>query len=246
MELFKKLGLTNIEIKVYQALIELHEAPIGEIIARSGVPSSHIYKAIDSLTSIGLISYSIRKKRKFYKITSKEALKEIIESKREDLKKVEDELEKALPSLFDSKLSASTGEIIVYEGIPGIKASINNMLSTLNKGDTYYVLGAPAIINNRLNGFFLDIHHKRVEKGIKYRIIYNQDDKEFAKQRVKQKLTDVAIQQSNSSVEIAIYKDTVQFVFLDKKYRLIEIKNENLAKTMLIYFDLVWTSAHKI
>lgn len=247
MEILHKLGLTNNEIKIYTALGKMRKGKMSEIVLKSGVPSSHFYPALNALISNGLISFELTGKRKMYKLTSKDALREILESKKEEVSKWENELESALPSIFSNfNVSDDESEIKIYEGVAGIKSAIMKMLEILSKEDTYYVLGAPVLINDRLNGFFRDIHNKRIKKGIKYRIIYNKEAEEFARERSKQKLTEVRVQKLNNSVEIAIYKDIIQFVFLGKKYRLIEIKNSFLANTFLSYFEILWAQSNKM
>lgn len=247
MDILNKLGLTNTESKVYITIGKLGKTTIGEVIKESGVQSSHIYPAINSLISKGLLSNSFLKKRRLFQLTTKSALKELLDSKREEIKIMEKELDQKIPSLFSNLRNDNNSlDITVYEGIAGIKAAIENVLNRLNKGGNYYVLGAPAIINNRLNGFFIDFHKRRIAHRINYKIIYNMDAKEFAKQRLMQELTEVRVQNLNNSVEIAIYQDVVQFVFLDKKYKLIEVINDSLAKTMLSYFNIVWYQSTRL
>ena len=56
MEILQELGLTQREIRVYLALLELGSTTTGSIIKRSEVPNSKIYEILESLQNKGLVS----------------------------------------------------------------------------------------------------------------------------------------------------------------------------------------------
>ena len=55
-EALKSIGLTEGEIKIYLALLELGSSSIGQIIKRSGISGSKTYEVLDRLSQKGLIS----------------------------------------------------------------------------------------------------------------------------------------------------------------------------------------------
>ena len=58
----EKIGLTEGEIKVYLALIELGSSSITSIIKKSGISGSKTYEVLDRLASKGLIAHITKNK----------------------------------------------------------------------------------------------------------------------------------------------------------------------------------------
>src|SRR3989344_282919 len=138
--LLEQLGLEKSEIKVYVTLLELGLSTTGLIVKRSGVPSSRIYDVLESLIDKGLVSYAIIKNTKHFKSANPERLYELIDEKRKILSEKENELRKLLPELKKKQQIAEAVEkkeqkIQMFEGIKGIKTALENVLTTLKKGD---------------------------------------------------------------------------------------------------------------
>ena len=55
--ILEDLGLTQAEIKVYIALLELGSSSAGQILEKSGLQNSVVHRALNSLIEKGLISY---------------------------------------------------------------------------------------------------------------------------------------------------------------------------------------------
>ena len=60
----REAGLTDGEIKVYLALLELGAATTGPIIEKSGIARSIIYQILDKLMQKGLVSMVMKDKTK--------------------------------------------------------------------------------------------------------------------------------------------------------------------------------------
>ena len=61
-DLFRKIGLTEGETKVYFALLKLGEATIGNIGKESKVSKSKLYDILDKLIARGLVGHVIKNK----------------------------------------------------------------------------------------------------------------------------------------------------------------------------------------
>ena len=65
------LGMTNSQIKVYLALLEIGEVKTGDIIKKSGLQSSVVYYSLTQLIEIGLATFILKGKIKYFSATIK-------------------------------------------------------------------------------------------------------------------------------------------------------------------------------
>lgn len=214
----------------------------GKIVSESGVPSSHIYHVLDSLSAKGLVTKFTERNVMRFEVVAPDSLLRLFEERKRKILSHEAELKDFVAGL--RMQTARPGEgIRTYEGIAGIKSSIERMLATLKAGETYYVLGAPAIANKKLNAFFVDVHKRRVRKKIKFRILYNRNAAAYATERKRMPYTKVRLLDMDTPTEICIYHDVVQVIIFSERPVLLEIKSKETAKSMLQYFEMMWKRA---
>ena len=249
--ILQKIGLDKVEIKTYLALLELGISPTGEIVKKSRIPSSRIYNVLESLMEKGLVSYTIIKNTKYYKSHNPNRLKDIIANKKKQLLEEEKSLMQFLPNLEKTYLSGQKLEsreeqkIQTFEGIAGIKTALENVLNILEKDETFIVFGAPRIGNEKLHGFFNDFHKRRAKKGIKYKVIYNYDAKEYGKERKNYPLTKVKYLSKELSTPSVfwIFDEYVALVVFSNEPIALVIKNKEIKESFVAYFNLIWKIA---
>lgn len=246
-DILETLGLSKAEGKAYSALISLGSSTTGRIIKESGIPSSHIYEVLKRLIDKGLATYFISNNTKYFQATPPEGLIALYKKKKEELLSREERIiEQARQFALIANLAKDEQDIKIYEGLQGIRSSIEKMLSTLKAGETYYVLGAPLIGNKKLNAFYRDVHARRVKQKIAFRIIYNRSAEAFAKEREKLPYTQVRIADIDAPTELCVFGEYAQIIIFSKKPILIEIKNREVAEGFLSYFNAIWEKARKI
>ena len=87
-----QFGLSEKEAKVYLACLELDDSVASEIAIKSNLPRTLVYDILERLIDLGLISYSIRDNKKFFRASDPEELLRILHEK-------EEAVSKALPEL---------------------------------------------------------------------------------------------------------------------------------------------------
>jgi len=250
IKILEDIGLDKNETRVYLALLELGLTSTGSIVERSGIPSSRIYLILEQLIQKGLVSHTQIKNIKHFKAHDPKRLYEFIDLQRKKLSQKENELSKILPLLKEKQLLGEHAEkkeqkIQMFERIEGIKTALESVLEVLNKGDLFIVFGAPKIGNERLNAFFNAFHKKRIRKGIKYRVIYNADAREFGEERKKYKLTEVKYLEEgiNTPSVFWIFKDYVALVVFSEEPIALLIKNKQITQSFNSYFEIMWKIA---
>ena len=246
-QILEEIGLERNEIKVYLTLSDLGLTTTGVLVKKSGVPSSHIYQVLQHLIEKGLVSYTTIKNTKHFKAQDPKRLYEFIDSQKKLLLEKENELSQIIPELKQKQLLAEKLEkkeqkVQTFEGIKGIKTALENVLNILKKGDEFIVFGSPRIGSEKLHGFFNDFHKRRAKKGIKYKIIYNSDAKEFGEERKKYELTEVRFlpRGMNTPSVSWIFKDYVALVVFSEEPVALVIKNKQMVESFNSYFKFMW------
>ncbi len=200
-EILEKIGLARPEIKVYLALVELGVTTTGPLSKKSCVPTSNIYPILNGLVSKGLVSYSITANKKYYKAENPERLQEFVKQQKEQLERQENKLSGFISELLKKQAkSVETQETFMYGGIRGIKTALELVLKILNNNDTFHVIDASKISNERLMGYFNDFHKRRAKRKIKYKIIYGFESLKYAKERKTYPLTKVKVLPKNIKI----------------------------------------------
>jgi sugar-specific transcriptional regulator TrmB len=240
--ILEKIGLTGGESKVYLALLRRGVSTIGGIIKESGVSNSKVYDILDRLNKKGLVGISMINNRKNFEAKNPSRINELVRFKEDEIKKVKN----ILPELEDSYRNAeSIQEAEILQGTKGIKTFTEMILEKLEKGDTFYILGPQRGSIESLGAYFQEWHKRRAKKGVKCKILYNQDLEQREKEIKGAALTGVRLLPKNVQTPalIDIGKDYVATILFGERPLCIVIKNKKIAEGYLSYFELLWKGA---
>jgi sugar-specific transcriptional regulator TrmB len=242
-QILEEIGLTKTEIKIYLALLKLGQVTTTNIVKEARIHASKVYEFLEKLIQKGLVSYTIKSNKKHFRAADPEFLKEFLREKRSKIQEQEKEIDKILPEL---KLMKKTEKDVIrseiYEGLRGVK-SIYEKILTMQKGETQYIIGAPRIANELIEGYLLDWHKRRIKRGIKCKYIYDSNARRYGKVREEMKLTQVKYLPKNivSPTWIEIFKDNVVIGHLKGRNAILFlIQDKEIAKGYLDYFKLIW------
>lgn len=247
-ELLEDIGMTKSEISVYFALLDIGPSTTGPIIKRAGIASGKAYIILDKLILKGLVTYVIKSGVKYYQAKDPERLIDYIREKEDELKEKEKKLLSIIPFLKNKYNSAKYKPIAeIYEGVKGFKTFYEFILKRLERGDEVDVMGAPKIAMERFEAYIYNWNKKRIKLGIKMRIIYNHDCKEFGKKREKMRLTKVRYMKKNLETPTwtNIFKDYVAIINVHGNPVCFLIKNDEAAKSYRNYFEFIWKNSEK-
>jgi len=182
-KIFTQLGLNNTEVKVYLALLKLDGSTVGPIIKEAKISDSKIYFILNTLKEKGLVNYFIKNNVKHYQANDPNNLLYIIDKKENDLNNLKLELKKRIIPEIEArkKEKEDKQEAFVYESMNGIKSAFIYMLDTLKKGETYDVFAHDdqLLANKEIINFFNQHHKRRIERGIKVRLLYPENNREI-------------------------------------------------------------------
>ncbi len=125
----KKLGLSEVEIKIYETALMKGNATIAEIAAQAEVKRPTAYVAAERLEELGLFVRTTQGKKMVFTAGSPEKLKNLARKMRRKVIVAELALEELLPRLETLLDRASTPapQVHSYEGIVGVKNVIEDI-----------------------------------------------------------------------------------------------------------------------
>jgi len=162
-EELKLLGLNDVDIKVYLALLKLGESSAAEIAAKAEIPRASVYDVLERLGQEGLVSYIIKDFKKYFSASEPRTIVDGLEYKKKKIKDILPELEE-----IEKKTGAETTKTEVYEGKKGVQTVMNLMLEEKE----LFVMGASRK-SSEVMPFFLEKWMKeRIKRRVKVKIIY--------------------------------------------------------------------------
>ncbi len=240
----EEAGLTGNEIAVYKALLQIGSTTAGPLTKKAGIHRSRVYEALDRLVEKGLVSYNITANRKHFKAQDPEALIEFIEERKQKVKEILPELKLLQESEPEMQ------EANVFEGYKGLKSIFDNALNQLKKGDEILVFGARSgqdVASETWDAFFSNFNKRRIEKGIRYKIIFNEDlrDSPTVTEWRKSNLTEVRFISQKTLAGINIHGDKIAIIVWKKKPYGFLITSKEVNESFRDYFRVLWEKASR-
>ena len=239
-KVLEKIGLTNNEIAVYLALLELGTTTTGPIISKSKLHSSRVYESLNSLINKGLVSFILKTNTKHFTASEPESLIDMIEERKRAVEEILPEL-KVL-----KKQKQSDEKATVYEGYRGVRSVYDDIVRTLKKEDEILVFGARGQDESFMSKtFFKEYTNRRVKKGIKMRIIFNADAKQTGKYYSKLPNTSVKYMPENMKTPAAvdIFANNVGILVLKPLPKVFLITSKEVADSYRAFFEMLWQLA---
>ena len=238
--IFEELGLTNAEIKVYIQMLKLGTSHAGIIIEKTGLQTSVVHRALNSLIEKALINYILEGKRKIYQATEPETFLDFIDEKKR-------KFEEILPELKKEQVSAGEKEIAsIYKGKRGLQEVYYKLINI--KANEYLTFGGGEQVADFMGlTWWRNLHAKRRENKLHSRQIFDKTVKPLGKGIIGMPLTSVRFlpYEFAQFQETVIVNDYVAVNVFSKNAYSFLIKDKNVADGYKKYFELLWKIAKK-
>ncbi len=248
MELWKKIGFSEGEGKVYEAILNTETPTLQKIHELSGIERRNVYDIINKLISKGLVTYVTENRKKVYHITHPNKILTYLEDKKQEAENAKKELEKELSKLVKSYESNKEDvSVQIFRGPEGMKALYEDLL---NYPDNYFI-GANFGVKKYLGTFWERWNARREQKRVFWHDILPQVtlDKDlpnyYKKEKMKYYEYKVLPPEFGSSHFIVIYGNKVgNLIWTDPLYAF-TVENTVIAKNYMDYFNFLWKSLPK-
>lgn len=235
-KILEDIGLTNAEIRVYLALLELGTATAGPIIEKSGLQSSVVHMTLNKLVDGGFVSFVKEGKRKHYQAANPKHIVEFIDEKRE-------RFEELLPELLLKQQAAKEKpEVAMFKGTRGIKELLLELLEA--GGTEHHTINSPRESLMLGDEFWINYHKKRTAKGIRAKLLFNESLK-FWKVALKHPEAEVRYTKAGFEplTETIIRNDKIGIIIWTDMPIGVIIHNRAAADSYDKFFQLMWNLA---
>ena len=241
-EIFRDLGFSEREIKVYLALLELGATTVGPIATKTRLQHSKVYQTLEKLIDRGLVSFIIKSKTKYFQAQNPKQILNILKEKEKRFSEI-------LPKLKQKQENSKEKQIAtVYEGYKAIKSMFDLILEELDKNSYYYVFAFKEdYLTSKLASRFLrNIHMQLSEKKVDDRLIANISiKKEFEKNYSDIKGIKYRFTNLNLPLGLMIIDDRVINWIWGERPTAVEIVSKQIAQQYREFFLELWKIAKK-
>ncbi|MAG75339.1 MAG: hypothetical protein CL811_01155 [Colwelliaceae bacterium] len=237
----KELGLTDGEIRVYTAVLNLGISGLNKIQEKTGIERRNIYDILNKLIEKGLVSYTLEKRKRTYQLTHPNKLIEEIKLKKEKLNELEIQLPK-ITDYFESKKPDVRAE--VYRGNESIKTLLEE---SLNYKEQFWIGGNKGVEETDLKNWFNHWMNKRAKMKI---VMHDLADfgksleglEPNKKQEHKKKyyLYKQLPRNFNSPLVIFIFGNKVAQILWGKQSFAFVLESEEIKESFMKYFNYFW------
>ncbi|MBU1252710.1 MAG: helix-turn-helix domain-containing protein [Nanoarchaeota archaeon] len=241
----KQIGLTEGEIKVYLALIDLGSVSTGRITKASGISGSKVYEVLERLMKKGLVSTITKNNVRYFEATSPNKILDYLDEKTSNIEIEKTNIQKILPDLILKQNHSESSEVKVFTGFEGIKTCNEDIINSLRKGEEWLSMGLTEQPES-WEIYFNKKQKERAKKGIVHKHLLNRKYKALHKER--KHLPHTVFRFLSEELEMPtsteIYKDKILIIIISKESPLaIRIENKAVANSFRKYFGILWKTA---
>lgn len=252
--ILKNFGLSEKEVAVYLALIDLGPSPVRVIAAKSQVNRGTAYDILKDLIKQGIVSYYNKESKQYFVAEEPEKLLAAIDQKQEDLLEIKSSIQENLP-LLKTLFEKQGGKPVVklYEGIKGIRSILEDVLESMAQAkEKEYCVYSSSTVRKNVYEAMPDFSQRRIKKKIKVKTIalggggqlIGLDERKWmplqfpspSEERDRERL------QLKATYEI-IYAGKVAHISLDNAEQPVGvvIQNQEIYETQRIIFEFNWS-----
>ena len=245
LDLLRGIGLSDGEIKVYDALLEIGATSINMIHERVGIDRRNIYDILNKLIERGLVSYIETDGKRTFKISNPEKILSYIEEKKSGWDIVKKDVKKIIPEMkkiFNSEKQELFAEI--FKGPEGMKAVWDDIL---NYKDSYW-LGSGYYVPDKFPAFWNDWIKRRNKRGARTHHLFRYEKRQDVIDRPTA-YTEAKIlppEFSGNTTVTVVYGDKVAQMMLGENINVFVIQSKELAENYKRYHKFLWDNIAKI
>jgi len=248
LKVLKELNLSDGQIVVYSAVLELGSTSLNGIQEKTGIERRNIYDILNKLIEKGFMTYVDEKKSRKYQCTHPDNLKNAIEQKQKSL----ESLHSKIPQITDMFNYSKPGiRAEVYRGNEAIKSLLNE---ALNYDATYWIGGNSGVetCSEDMRLWFKRWTKKRVEmKRYMYDLVdhgtYLEDFKPNDIAKHKKHFYKYATLPKNlqSPMVMVMFGNKVAQVLWNKQPFAFVLDSEEVHESFMKYFNYFWKEPKK-
>ena len=240
------IGLSDPEIAVYLALLELGPQPASVVAKRAKLKRGHTYNVLEDLTKKGIVQEFEKEKIKRFAGCPPESLLTILNRREEEVQHQKQQLTEVLTDLEKMRNpAAAQAKIRFFQGPAGVKQMYEDTIREQSKPIHAFVDFAhcfPGEHNLELNEWMWRYTQRRADRDVEYRgIAVKSDVSDMAyERREREKRTLKMLEDMEMPVEINIYENKVAIVSSSMDMVGLMIEDEPTATALRSIHQAMW------
>lgn len=242
LEILKKMGLSEGEIKIYNALLEIGATSLNKIHQKVRIDRRNIYDILNKLIERGLVSYMNENSKKIFRISNPDKLISYIEEKKSNLNEVKKEVEKIIPAMHkivDTKKQELFAEI--FKGSEGLKAVWDDILNY----NAVYWIGSGLYVPQRFPAYWKEWNQRRIKRKIKSYHLFRFEKRKEVDKKLFPTSRFLPQEFSGNPTATVIYGNKVAQMILGENISVFVIQSNELAENYIKYHQFLWDEVAK-
>ena len=236
LTVLEDLGLTRAEIKIYVALLELGSTKAGAVLKRTGLQNSVVHLTLAKLVEKGLISFVCKGRVRHYQAGDPHNILRFLDEKRARLSTL-------IPLLVDKQVTQERQEAEVFEGLPGLKSMLYQLIEPARRGDEYLFFSFYTPNENdyqEVFSFYEEFERERIQRGI---IVKGIARSVLKKRLTRRRAGSVVFVDFPIIQNVSVFQNKVIMTPWDERQVSFLATSSQLAENFRQYFYSVWNSA---
>ncbi len=242
----KIIGLSENEIAMYIALLELGKGTVSQISRKALLNRTTGYDVLNRLSSKKLVSISGKEPKQEYVAESPDNIEKLIAGELERRQNELNEARQIIPELKSMHNISGRPQIRFYEGTDGLKQVYED---TLSSHEPILAYASVDDVHKALPGYFPTYYKRRAKKGIPIRAIFtdNPEGRELSKHDKEEMRESAFVPEDKFGFhpEINIYDNKVMIASWREKLGII-IESTEIADAMKKIYELAWAEAKRL
>ena len=237
LEILRKIGLSNGEIKVYNSLLDLGSSSLNHIHEKTGIERRNIYDILNKLIEKGLIGYVTENKKRVYNISNPNKIIGYIEERKNDFDKIKEEISIEMPAIlekFNSKKFKVNAQ--VFRGTNGVKAIYEDILNYR----VHYFIGGGRYVMKNLPNYWNNFNLRRIKSKIKFYNLIRHELKNEIKSLKYEYIKVLPKDFSANPNVIFIWGNKVANVLFEDEFFAFVIESKQIAENYRKYHNYLW------
>lgn len=239
------VGLSESEISVYQATLELGSRPASIIAKKAGLKRGHTYNVLSQLAERGIIQEFVKNSVRHFTCSPPDSLLGVLEHRENELTLQKERIKKIIPKLEALKNpNHSQARVRFFQGVDGVKEIYEDTLRTPDI--TIHALADPCCscttMGDDIDDWMVHYVRRRTAQNIFYKGIWvksNTGDKVIRKRKSSKRELKM-IGELDLPVVIFVYGPRTAIVSAHHETVGLIIENKPIADTLRNIHQAVW------
>ncbi len=238
VEILEEIGLSEKEVIVYRALLQLGEETASRISEIADLNRVTTYTLLKSLKEKGFCAVFDKNNIQFFRPIKPENILSLLEDKRNKVKSIIPILKKEEKNI-ETKL-----EISLFEGKKGITTMFDIILKDAERKKEVFAYGNLTIAEKTIEYQSLHWRKTRLDKKIEIKALVD-NSKSFKEQKQWKELTEIRTNKDLGQINsyVLISENLTAYLTLKGELSGILIKNKEIAEKELFNFNTLWKIA---